>query len=79
MDNKRIAKLVQVKCHFKCESCDDTKLGKMYEYKNTSFVTGYTPYHYKEMCGDCIYKKVYGTKFYKKKKKEGSLDEMLAL
>jgi hypothetical protein len=51
----------------------------MYEYQSISFVVGYIPYHYKQICGDCIYKKVYGTKFYKKKKKEGSLDELLAL
>ena len=49
----------------------------MYEYQSISFVVGYIPYHYKQMCGDCIYKKVYGTKFYKKRKKEGSLDDFV--
>ena len=75
MDNKRIAKLVQVKCHFKCESCDDTKLGKMYEYKNISFVRGFTPHHYKQLCADCIYRTAYGTKHWKRMKKEGALDK----
>ena len=47
----------------------------MYEYQNVSFVRGFVPHHFKQLCGECIYKKVYGTKFYKKKKKEGSLDK----
>ena len=51
----------------------------MYEYRNVSFVRGYIPHHYKQVCGDCVYKKVYGTNFWKKNKKEGTLDEMLAL
>ena len=75
MDNKRIARLVQIRCHYKCESCDDTKFAKMYEYKNVSFVRGFIAHHFKQICGDCIYKKVYGTKFYKKKKKMGALDK----
>ena len=74
MVQKRLARIINQKCHFKCEDCEKTKLAKMYEYQSISFVVGYIPYHYKQMCGDCIYKKVYGTKFYKKKKKEGALD-----
>ena len=79
MANYKIARIIKLRCHFKCDCCDDTKFAKMYEYQSISFVVGYIPHHYKQMCGDCIYKKVYGTKFYKKKKKEGSLDELLAL
>ena len=75
MANKRIARLINNRLHFKCESCNDAKFAKMYEYKNVSFVRGFIPHHFKQICGDCIYKKVYGTKFYKKKKKEGSLDK----
>ena len=74
MANKKIARLINNRCHFKCESCDDTKFNKMYEYQNISFVKGFVPHHFKQICGDCIYKKVYGTKFYQKKKKEGALD-----
>ena len=79
MTNKRLARLVEHKCRYKCEICENSKLGKMYEYRNVSFVRGYIPHHYKQVCGDCVYKKVYGTNFWKKNKKEGTLDEMLAL
>jgi len=77
--NKRLARIIKQKDHFKCEMCEKTKMGKVYEYRNLSYVVGYVPRYYKQVCGDCIYRRVYGTKFYKKKKKEGSLDEMLAL
>ena len=75
MANKRLARLINHRCHFKCEYCEETKFAKMYEYKNVSFVRGFIPHHFKQLCGECIYKKVYGTKFYKKKKKEGALDK----
>ena len=74
MPNYKIARLIKLKEHFRCEICESTKLAKMYEYQSISFVVGYIPKHFKKICGECIYKKVYGTKFYKKQKKEGSLD-----
>ena len=74
-ENTRLARLVKHREHFKCEMCGKTKLAKMYEYRNISFVRGFTPHHYKQLCGDCIYKKVYGSRDYKIKKKEGTLDK----
>ena len=75
MSRHKIARLLKLREYFKCEICEDTKLSKMYEYQNVSFVRGFVPHHFKQLCGECIYKKVYGTKFYKKKKKEGLLDK----
>ncbi len=74
-ENTRLARLVKHREHFKCEMCGKTKLAKMYEYRSISFVRDYIPPHLKKMCGDCIYRECYGTKFYKKKKKEGTLDK----
>ena len=56
--------------------CGKNKLSKMYEYQSISYVRGYIPLHYKEVCADCIYKEVYGTKYFKKFKKEKTLDDM---
>ena len=75
MPNDLIAKKVGNSSHFNCEMCGKTKLGKMYEYKPISYVEGYIPPHLKQICVDCIYKEVYGSKFYKIKKKEGTLDK----
>jgi len=71
----KIAKLIKPFSNYKCEICNKHRMGKVYEYQSISFVRGYVPRHFKEMCGDCIYKEVYGTNLYKKKKKEGSLDK----
>ena len=75
MVQKRIARIINQRCHFKCDSCEETKFAKMYEYQNISFVRGFVPHHFKQICGDCIYRECYGTKNGKIKKKEGSLDD----
>ena len=75
MSSYKIAKLTKVRDYFTCELCGKLKMAKMYEYQSISFVRGYVPHHFKEVCGNCIYKQVYGTNLYKKKKKEGSLDK----
>ena len=51
----------------------------MYHYQAYSYVPRYKPEYFKKVCGDCIYKEVFGSNFAKIKKKEGVLDEMLAL
>ena len=76
MGNYKIAKMVRLRNHFTCEMCGKNKLSKMYEYQSISFVRDYIPHHYKQMCRDCVYKKAYGTKLYKKKKEEKTLDDM---
>ena len=73
-----IAKMVAYKSSFTCQMCCKPKFDKMYEYQAYSFVPRYNPEHFKKICRDCIYKEVYKSDF-KIKKKEGALDEMLAL
>jgi len=46
----------------------------MYEYQAYSYISKYKPEHFKKVCGNCIYKEVYGRKW-RKKKKEGVLDK----
>ena len=74
MPNYKVARLVKHRDHYKCEMCDKYKMAKVYEYQSVSFVEGFTPYHYKKICADCIYRTAYGTKHWKKMKKEGALD-----
>jgi len=50
----------------------------MYEYQAYSYVSKYKPEYFTKICANCIYKEVFGSEW-KKKKKEGVLDEMLAL
>ena len=72
--NLKICNLVSKKSHFSCEICGKSKLSKMYEFQRHSYVRGYIPLFYKKVCENCVYKEAYGTKEWKKKKKEGSLD-----
>jgi len=75
MSDYKIARLVDRYAHYKCEMCDKYQMSKKkYEYKGISYVRGYIPRHFKELCANCIYREVYGTNLIKKKKKEGSLD-----
>ena len=76
MASYTIAKLIKQRNYFTCQMCVKHKLAKMYEYKSISIVKGYIPHHYKEICGDCIYKEVYGSKACRKMKKEKTLDDM---
>jgi hypothetical protein len=55
--------------------CGKIKLGRMYEIQSHSYVVGFVPKHYKKVCENCVYMKAYGTKNWKKRKKEGVLDK----
>jgi hypothetical protein len=49
MPNYKIARLIKLKEHFRCEICESTKLAKVYEYQSISFVVGYIPNDLKYM------------------------------
>ena len=74
--NYNIAKLISHRASYTCQMCGKSKFDKMYEYQDYSYVPRYIPPHLKRICGNCIYREVYGTNLAKKKKKEGTLDEM---
>ena len=76
MPNYKVAKLSNGRGSFRCQSCDKYGMSKkMYKYQSVSYVKGYEPFYFTELCGDCIYRMVFGTKNYKKEKKNGSLDK----
>ena len=75
MPKYSLVKKATYKTQFKCQMCGDSKYQHAYEYKPLSYVQGYIPEHMKEVCGDCVYRECYGSKKWRKKKKEGVLDE----
>ena len=77
MLNYNVAKLVAYRISYVCEMCYKQKLDKMYEYQAIVIVPRYKPRYFKKICGNCIYKEVFGTNYYKAKKKEGVLDSDL--
>ena len=73
-----VAKMVSYMASFSCQICYKSKYNKMYEYQACSYVPRYKPEYFTKVCGFCIYREVYGN-LWKIKRKEGALDEMLAL
>ncbi len=71
----RIVKVVETRIHFRCEMCNNHKNAKMYEYRGHSYVEGYTPKYFKKVCEDCVYRECYGSKNWRIKKREGSLND----
>ena len=71
-----IARILKIRQDFTCEMCGKHRMAKMYEYKSQGVVKGYVHRHYKRICGDCIYKEVYGSKTCRIMKKEKTLDDM---
>ena len=72
-----VAKMVSYLASFTCQICGKSKYNKMYEYQAYSYVPRYKPEYFTKICGDCIYKAVFGGNLWKKKKKEGVLDNDL--
>ena len=73
-----IANLTSYRASYTCQICYKSRYNKMYEYQAYSYVPRYKPEYFTKVCGFCVYKEVYGN-LWKIKKKEGVLDEMLAL
>lgn len=78
MPQYQTAKLVSFRQSYTCQMCYKGVFNKMYEYQAYSYVSKYKPEYFTKICANCIYKEVFGNEW-KKKKKEGVLDEMLAL
>ena len=73
-----VAKMVSYRASYTCQICYKPRFNKMYEYQAMVIVPRYKPEYFTKVCGFCIYKEVYSD-LWKIKKKEGALDEMLAL
>lgn len=74
MPSYLVCRQIHNRTHFKCEICLRNKLSKVYEYQNISYVRGYEPPFFNNVCEQCVYMKVFGPKNWKKEKKKGTLD-----
>tara|TARA_Y100000310_G_C20431223_1_gene691559 strand:- start:308 stop:544 length:237 start_codon:yes stop_codon:yes gene_type:complete len=74
--NYTIAKLIAYRRSFTCQMCYKQKFSEMYEYQAKTIVPRHKPEHFKKICGNCIYREVFGSKFAKIKKKEKVLDDL---
>jgi hypothetical protein len=68
-----IAKKTTAPALTKCQMCSDYVKRNPYRYKPTQFVPDWEPEEI-IVCKKCIYREVYGSKNYRKKMKEGTLD-----
>ena len=48
----------------------------MYEYQAYSYVSRYKPEYFTKICGDCIYKEVFGSEW-RYNKRKGILDDIV--
>ena len=51
-----IRELVRKKHKYNCEMCGQYISGPMYKYQNHSYVPGYVPRIFDEICRKCIYR-----------------------
>ena len=68
-----IAKKTTATSMTKCEMCDDFVKRTPYKYKPQQFLPDWEPAEVL-VCRKCVYREVYGSKKFKKKMKEGTLD-----
>ena len=57
----------------KCEMCNDFVKRTPYKYKPQQFIPDWEPREV-TVCRKCVYREVYGSKNYRKRMKEGTLD-----
>ena len=75
MSLNKIIRLVSTHTNKECNMCKHTKLGKRWEYKNYQYIPSHSP-AILLVCEKCIYKENYGTKIYKKAKKQKLLEKL---
>tara|TARA_X000001382_G_scaffold72260_1_gene50399 strand:+ start:1206 stop:1436 length:231 start_codon:yes stop_codon:yes gene_type:complete len=76
MNSYQVARLSKYKQSYTCQMCGKPKFTKMYEYQAYSFVSRYKPEYFTKICGDCIYKEVFGNEW-RLNKRKGALDDII--
>jgi hypothetical protein len=71
---KRVVQLLAESSYSECAVCGITKNQAIYRYKAQQYIEDYIPPILEPVCRKCIYREIYGTKGYRKKMKERSLD-----
>lgn len=72
---KRIVQLVAENSYETCKICGKSKRTAMYQFRHQQYVSNYSPSILTPVCRQCVYKEVYGSKNFRKKMKERTLDE----
>ena len=75
MSLNRIIRLVSTHTNKECSMCNDTRLGKRWEYKSDSLIPSYIP-KILFVCEKCIYRENYGSKFYRKAMKQKVFEKL---
>ena len=61
----QILRMVSTRTNIECKMCNDTKLGKRWEYRSYQYIPSHLP-KILITCAKCIYREAYGSKNAKK-------------
>ena len=70
----RIVQLVAESKYSECAVCGTIKAQAIYKYRAQQYIRNHIPELLEPVCRKCVYREVYGSKGYRKKMKERSLD-----
>jgi len=70
----RLVQLVAESSHELCKVCGGSKRTAVYRFRHQQYVIDRIPPVLYPVCRQCVYKEVYGSKTFRKKMKERSLD-----
>ena len=70
----RLVQLVAESSHELCKVCGGSKRTAVYRFRHQQYVENRIPPVLEPVCRQCVYKEVYGSKTFRKKMKERSLD-----
>lgn len=74
MAEPRLVQLVAESSHELCKVCGGSKRTAVYRFRHQQYVFDRVPPVLYPVCRQCVYKEVYGSKTFRKKMKERSLD-----
>lgn len=73
-EKKRLVQLVAENSYDICKICGGNKRTAIYRFRHTQYIPSHKPDLLYPVCRRCVYREVYGSKNFKKKLKEGTLD-----
>ena len=74
MAETRLVQLIAESSHELCKVCGGSKRTAVYRFRHQQYVIDRIPPVLYPVCRQCVYKEVYGSKTFRKKMKERSLD-----
>ena len=74
MAKPRLVQLIAENSHGLCKVCGGNKRTAIYRFRHQQYIPTHMPLTLNPVCRKCVYKEVYGSKNFRKKMKERSLD-----